>query len=373
MTPFNASPASFTDFSGNDGFTLDLDELDNSLSIQVNGVEVFVGGPAGSEHELEFQSNQTETVEFADGANFGSGGIENIWMLSNSTPAPVVKIVVTPDGNVSVFAIRSDNGALEELVLTNGLTVNTANIAAAWVPGGPNSVTLDQQTTGPTVIEGVFNENEDFTGAPCFTKGTLILCASGTEKPIEELRKGDFVQTQDHGVQPIRWIGHQSLDMIELTINPKLKPVKISADALGTGFPRTDLVVSPQHRILVRSEIARRIFGTLEILVPAKKLIGLKGVDVVNPDAFVEYFHILMDDHEIIWANGTPTETLLTGAQAMASFSKGARNEIKSLFPQIFEPGFLPVPARKIPTKGTQVTKLVSRHVRNKKSMLERT
>ncbi|MEO1109682.1 MAG: Hint domain-containing protein [Pseudomonadota bacterium] len=203
----------------------------------------------------------------------------------------------------------------------------------------------------------------------CLTQGTMIQTKRGV-CCIEKLSKDDQVLTLDRDYQPIRWIGTRRLDAYCLEASPKLKPILIRADALGLGYPATDLRVSPQHRILVRSEIARRMFGSREVLVPANKLLVLDGIDVQrsNPEG-VEYFHILFDQHEIIRANGAWTESLFTGPEALKSLSAEARSEIKTLFPQICDPDFEPIAVRYIPEKGQLMKKLALRHAKNNKPL----
>ncbi len=123
-------------------------------------------------------------------------------------------------------------------------------------------------------------------------------------------------------------------------------------------------------RILVRSKIAQRIFNSDEVLLPAKKLLPLDGVEVVedNPDG-VECFHILFDQHEIIYSNGAATESLLTGPQALKAVSREARAELETLFPEICDPDFEPISARLIPDSGKDMRELVARHVKNNKPM----
>jgi len=194
----------------------------------------------------------------------------------------------------------------------------------------------------------------------CFTCGTLIKTRSG-EVTVEDLRVGDEVLTMDAGYQPIRWIGGRKVSAAELQINPKLKPIRICADALGPGLPRQDLLVSPQHRVLVRSPIAARLFDSAEVLVPAKKLLDLPGIYVEDGDDGVEYFHILFDAHQLVWSNGAVTESLFTGPEALKAVSPEAREEITALFPEILEPDFAPIPARMILETGKEIRKLVER------------
>lgn len=98
----------------------------------------------------------------------------------------------------------------------------------------------------------------------------------------------------DNGYQPVRWIGARQLTAAELADGPHLRPIRIRAGALGAGYPETDLTVSPQHRILLRSKVAQRMFGTSEVLVAAKQLLAVTGVDICNDAQGVEYWHFLM-------------------------------------------------------------------------------
>ena len=80
-----------------------------------------------------------------------------------------------------------------------------------------------------------------------------------------------------------------------------------------------------------------------------------------------DLYHIMFDQHEIVWSNGTATESLFTGPEALKTVSKSALAELKSLFPQIFETDYEPAAARPIPNKGKKVEKLLSRHKSNQK------
>lgn len=163
----------------------------------------------------------------------------------------------------------------------------------------------------------------------CFTRGTRILTPGGLRR-VEELRAGDLVTTQDNGAQPIRWIGGSRLHPSALAQRETLRPVRIRAGALGEGYPERTLVVSRQHRMLIRSRIAERVFGFKEVLVPAHMLTELPGITLCGASRPVEYYHLLLDRHEIVFAEGAPTETLLTGTQAMEAMSPRNRAEIRS-------------------------------------------
>lgn len=204
---------------------------------------------------------------------------------------------------------------------------------------------------------------------PCFTSGTMIDTPSG-EVAIDDLTEGALVLTEDNGAQPVRWIGSTKLGATDLETQPHLKPILIRADSLGQGYPLEDLLVSPQHRILVRSAIAQRIFGEQEVLVPAKKLTEISGVEVMqdNPQG-VTYFHLLFDEHQIIDSNGAKTESLFTGPEALKAISPEARKEIETLFPKICGADFEPTSVRMIPEKGKLIKKLAQRHRKNGKAI----
>lgn len=205
-------------------------------------------------------------------------------------------------------------------------------------------------------------------GIPCFVRGTKIKCATG-DIAVEDLRPGQLVVTRDHGLQPIRWVGGRKLHAAELRLMPKLRPIRICAGALGQGLPVEDLFVSPEHRVLVRSSIARRMFGAAEVLVAARQLLGLEGIETVDTSE-VEYFHILFDQHEILLSNGAETESLYTGVEAMKSVGAAAREEIFTLFPELREDG-PSEPARPF-VEGRQARSMTQRHLDKQHPLLDR-
>ncbi len=365
MPSFNiasGSTTSYTDTTPGTGLTIDFASLDNSFNVQINGVNLFVGGPAGAPNELEFQTSATagQTVRFADGDQYGTN-TQEIWQLGNTNGEPVVRLVINPDGTINLLGVKVANGPLEPLELFNGLTVNTAAIDAAWNNSSSNTVVVDQIVTGPT------NASGDIEDVPCFVSGTLIETLQGPV-PIEDLKATDQVLTYDNGYKPIRWIGSCRVSRTQIQASPNLKPILIRAGALGIGFPKHDLIVSPQHRVLVSSAIAKRMFERKEILIPAKKFLPLDGVDTVdsNPDG-VGYWHMLFDDHQVIWSNGAATESLYTGPEALKAISPEARIEIQTLFPRICDPNFTSKLARYVPQKGRLMKQLVQRHMENNK------
>lgn len=171
----------------------------------------------------------------------------------------------------------------------------------------------------------------------CFAAGTRIETARGMVR-VEHLQIGDLIRTQDHGFKPLLWIGGRRLSAAELALYPKHRPIRIRKGALGAGIPQADLLVSPQHRVLVRSQVVQRMFGQNEVLIGAIHLTAIDGIEPALDMAEVTYWHFLLDCHEIVFSNGAATESLFTGPQAMASVSAESRAEILRLFPDLGRP-----------------------------------
>ena len=177
---------------------------------------------------------------------------------------------------------------------------------------------------------------KDFTVSPppiiiCFAGGTIIETDLGPT-PVEALTVGSRVRTLDHGLQQIRWIGRRDLSHDDLSLNPDLRPIRISAGALGDGRPWTDLVVSPQHRVHISDWRAQLYFGEAEILVPAKALIDHQTILPADISQ-VTYWHILFDRHELVWSNGILSESLHPGE--MAATAIGQLQEVQLPVTQI--------------------------------------
>jgi hypothetical protein len=202
----------------------------------------------------------------------------------------------------------------------------------------------------------------------CFAAGTLIETENGP-MAIEDLSQDDLVVTQDRGLRPIRWIGKKELSSANLEANEKLRPVRIKAGALSEALPTRDLVVSRQHRMLASSKIAKRMFGSEEVLISAIKLTALPDIAIETELKPVTYYHLLFDQHEIIFAEGAPTESLHTGPEALKTLSSDALSEIFTLFPELAYRSDARRPVRTIPP-AKQQRKFVSRTERNKHQLL---
>ncbi len=168
---------------------------------------------------------------------------------------------------------------------------------------------------------------------PCFTPGVLVATPKG-EVPVETLREGDKIITRDNGIQEIRWVGAKTLSWSDLTANPHLRPVLIRQGSLGNGLPERDMMVSPNHRMLVANDRTQLYFDEHEVLVAAKHLVGGRGIQSVEAIG-ATYIHFMFDRHEVVLADGAWTESFQPGDYTLKGMGNAQRNEIFELFPDL--------------------------------------
>ncbi len=344
MTETNFRVFEFTNVGGNNtmvdaGFLTVRDDDGNQDTI-FNDIETAGGSETNGDQEIIYST----VGAWPAGNTIRTRGL---YELTNTVTGETF-------GNVIELRSESVGGpTLEYFIFTSP--------PPAWVLDGTN-LSISLTNSDGTV---------PYSAIICFVAGTLIRLADGREAPVEALRVGDMVETHDGSTHAIRWVGGCNVTSFDLSANPKLRPIRIAAGALGGGLPHADLCVSPQHRVLVQSAIVERVFGVRSVLIPACKLLSLKGIDVVEDFEQVAYFHILLDRHRVIYSNGALTETLFTGPEALRAVSPEARSEIEMLFPEICEPGIASEPAFQLPEKGKLVRELVARHAKNGKPLFE--
>ena len=216
------------------------------------------------------------------------------------------------------------------------------NQLAALPEGTTVSITYDDNPENGTAVfldaNGVELGQMSFQNiervVPCFTPGTQITTAEGL-KSVETLQAGDLVLTRDRGFQAIEWIGQKHIAARELQQMDNLRPIKISAGALGSSMPERDLIVSPNHRVLIQSDVAAQMFGQDEVLVAAKHLVHLDGVRVLGAQADVTYVHFMCAQHEVVLSDGAWTESFQPGDHSLAGLDAPQRSEVLELFPQL--------------------------------------
>lgn len=220
--------------------------------------------------------------------------------------------------------------------------------------GGDDYDTLDLRGSAPFIItyadDNPENGTVDFldgagntTGTltfvnienviPCFTPGTLIATPKG-EVAVEMLRAGDRVITRDNGIQQIRWTGRKDMGWHDLAANPHLKPVLIRQGSLGNGLPERDMLVSPNHRVLVANDRTALYFDEHEVLVSAKHLVSSQGISAIDAVG-TSYIHFMFDRHEVVLSNGAWTESFQPGDYTLKGMGNAQRSEIFELFPEL--------------------------------------
>lgn len=339
--------------SNNDGTTVDSDPS----NITATGFDLTL-----QEEEAQDGIHAAETIGWIA---IQAGG-DNTSGTASVTGNAVTHVTST----VGLGDTFTNGVVLAETQIIDG--IDTAVVSISNQTGTTVGVYIDEEqsanseTNHTTEIVGIVAFEEGLI--PCFTRGVRIETPDGTRQ-IEQFSVGDVVLTGNNGPQTIRWIGTRAYDLEALTRNPKLRPVRIQAGALGGGLPTRDLLVSRQHRMLIISKIAKRMFATPEVLIPAIKLTALPGIFVDESVEKVAYFHVLFDRHEVIYAEGAPSESLYTGPEALNAIVPDAREEIITIFPELAESSCYPEPARFVPDQKSQ-NRLLSRHLKNNKALL---
>jgi hypothetical protein len=168
--------------------------------------------------------------------------------------------------------------------------------------------------------------------SPCFTPGTQITTHRG-ELPVQLLTPGDRVVTRDNGIQQVRWVGKTQMFLQDFQADPHLLPVFIRQGSFGKGLPERDMMVSPNHRVLVANDRVSQRFADREVLVAAKHLTS-QGVHTVQSSG-TTYIHFMCDRHEVVLADGIWTESFQPEDQSLKSLGNAQRLEIYELFPEL--------------------------------------
>ena len=275
----------------------------------VTGTETF----NLNDGELELLSIGTGTVNFQDSTgilNFGSGvdvsanlninGFRTgdvIGLGTSSVKAGTLSYNATT--NILSFQDSSNGNALVNLhiVPTGTLTYTTASFAEMT---GVGDFVQDQSIVTTSAVA-------------CYVRGTRILTVRG-EVPIEELQIGDLVATfagRGAPLRPIRWLGHRRLALRRHPDPVNTHPIHFRVGALSEGVPHRDLLVSPNHRM--------RVGNTL---VTAVELVNGASIVQESPDE-IEYWHIELDGHDLVLAEGVQAETYVDTGNRSA-FENGA-------------------------------------------------
>lgn len=306
-----------------DGFTITLTLKAPVNPGVVNTIKIGIADAGDSVYDSNLMivghSIQVAVVANDDLITLGKHDPVTYNILGNDVSTTGSTLTITQINGQDVVA-----GSVITLATGEQITVN-ANGTITVVSDGD----LGSNTLTYTITDSVGTTDVAFitlNTVPCFTRGTLIRTAKG-DVAVEDLALGDKVVTLDHGLQPIRWIGARKVPGVGA-----FAPVVIAADTFGR---HARLVLSQQHRVLMRGAAAELVCGVEEVLVKARHLVNGTSVQLEASGAEVEYFHILFDAHEIVWSNGLQSESFHPGAQVLNAMDEDARREVYALFPEL--------------------------------------
>lgn len=296
-----------------------------SMSGNSNGVKLTLSGvdPLGAPDEV-FRVVITQ----ANGADaFQNGQFVSVYAYPDDGSGPLFE-QLNPQHDQ--FQGRASSSEHQIFTSPDNIVIDINGLTEGTMQYGPGLYPLRSEKLPFS------NLSDDPPSLPCFTAGTRIATPGGP-RAIEDLRVGDRVSTADHGDQIIRWIGARQVAGIGA-----FAPIRFEAGAIGNLRP---LRVSPQHRLLISGWHAEMLFGQSEVLVAAKHLVNETTIRP-DPTRTVTYLHMIFDRHEIVFAEGVPTESLHLGTVAMGALDCAARDEVLSLFPEL-DRGTGPATARR--------------------------
>ena len=312
-----------------DAFNTEMDGFTVTLSLTmpvnkgvVNSIRIGIADVSDARFDssllIAADSVQTVLVARDDAMTIFKDQTRTFDVLGNDIRQPGATLTITQINGVNVVAGQT-------VTLPSGQKIRL-NADGTFTVIGDN--TVEKVAFTYTVKDNLGNLDTaivTLNSIPCFVAGTLIRTPEG-EVPVECLRPGDLVVTQDDGLQPLRWIGRR-----RVAATGGFAPIRIRADTFGN---HRCLSVSPQHRILIRDSLAELLFGEAEVLVAAKDLVNDRSV-TVRHGGMVEYVHILFDRHQVVFSEGLASESFLPGPQTTHSFERTTLDEICALFPEL--------------------------------------
>ena len=206
--------------------------------------------------------------------------------------------------NVIGVTVISPGSTQSVTTTSNSQVTRTGNFVASdpnWFAGTGSYASLIDETVTSTVI----------STAACYARGTRLLARRG-EIAIEALRIGDQLAVASGGFRPVVWIGERRLDLRRHPRPHEVRPVRVIAQAFGAGLPRCDLWLSPGHNIAFEGA-----------LIPISALVNGASIMQERRDS-IEYWHVELDAHDVILAEGLPAESYLDCGNRTAFENGGA-------------------------------------------------
>lgn len=279
--------------------SLNGDQIDISSSFDlINATDVTVGsGVEASTDSGDIQIDVVDDDSFnITYTNFGS----NI----TSTTFPNLDFTLSDldwvdDPNEFIIGVTSTGASVDNISFgTDNITVSVPQLTLAG--GESETYSFDITTV-------------------CFLPGTNILTAKG-EIPIEELNIGDLVETAEGKLEPIKWIGRQTVEPSKVKNSLRSYPILIKAGALGDNVPSRDLYTSPDHSLLVEG-----------LLINAGALVNDITIIKTEPSETFVYYHVELEKHSLLLAEGTHAESYLPQKENRDEYDNGS--EYEQLYP----------------------------------------
>ena len=273
---------------------------------------VTLYGTAASGNALDLsQSGQAATLNLNAGTYSSAFGMTNNIAIYDKT---YIQNVACGSGNdVCTVNLGKDNtidgGAGTNTAVFSGnradYAITQANGATVVTRTASSDLTAKPTGVKDTLTNFQTLRFDDQTVAVCFTTGTRLRTARG-EVAVEDLRVGDAAVTASGALRPVVWIGHRDLDAGTRRLPAPQQPVRVRAGAFGGGLPTRDLRLSPGHPVLVGADAN----GAGGHLVPVMCLIN--GTTIARePVSSVTYWHVELDAHDILLAEGLAAESYL--------------------------------------------------------------
>lgn len=307
-----------------DGFTVTMSVKIPVTPGQVNTLKLGIADTSDYRYDsnllIAADSGQADVLAFNDQVHLQGNQTKVLDVMENDVYDNPASVTITHINGVAVSV-----GDTVTLTTGQDVTLNADGTLTLVGDGNDEDFTFTYR-----VEDSLTGENDTgmvTVGAvPCFVAGTLIELADGRLAPVERLTPGEMVLTHDNGAQPLRWIGRRTVPA-----TGRFAPIEIAANTFGA---HDRLILSPQHRVLIRDALADLLFGEAEVLVAAKDLVNDRSVRRIEGGE-VEYVHILFDEHQVVYSQGLATESFLPGPQVTDSLDRDVVDEICALFPEL--------------------------------------
>jgi len=256
----------------------------------------------------------TGTIAVNDGGSFYVGGsvdagqvlgFSGAGLLGIGTPGDIVPAIAgfaTPD-TIDLYNLPYDSAGTA--------TLGTNDVLQIVEFGATTELKLTGTFTTGFTLSDDGNHHTNINLA-CFATGTFILTSRG-EIPVEALRPGDTIPTLLGGrVARVRWIGHRHVACHRHRTPNEVWPVRVRAGAFGPGQPHRDLLLSPDHAVHVEN-----------VLIPIRYLVNDVTIAQLPQDS-VTYWHVELERHAVLLANGLAAESFLDTGNRGAFENGGA-------------------------------------------------